>query len=612
MTKKKKAQSHKKKGLKITPERKKFSIQEKEQLAARMIDAGQLDEAELICRNLGKKGSGSAMTFHLLGVIALRKNQPGRAAEMLRRSIRRNPADPQVNLRLGMALYTQGDYEGAIESYRKTLELNPTNPYAHYNLGHVYFEKKSWKEAINAYNNAIKYKPDYFEAHNNLGVIYKDNDRPDEALFHFNRVVEINPNFADAYYNLGSLWTSLDKLDKAEECFRKAYQINPEHQDAAACLGGILDLKGDRDEAFRLLDPIIGSNNLKSHLAVQNYTRLCCNVGKFYEALDVLQRFELRSTNDLITEKAIYFSLGYVYDKLHRYDDAFENFQKANDIRARFFPYRDDHEGWEKVMKVFLEHTLPTSHNESDLPVFILGMPRSGTSLTEQILASHPLVHGGGELKDIKRIVEGLPSILHTNVPVHESFPMLTPEILDNLAGKYLAMIKDLKKDDRIIRVTDKMPGNFMLIGFIHLLFPQAKIIHCTRNSIDTCLSIYMNDFRRGHPYRNKLKTLGEYYSDYRKLMDFWKNEMHIEMFELPYEEMIDDQEGMSRALVDYCGLEWNDSCLGFHKSDRLVHTASYEQVRKPIYTSSVERWRNYEKYLQPLIQVLKKNHIIQ
>jgi hypothetical protein len=237
--------------------------------------------------------------------------------------------------------------------------------------------------------------------------------------------------------------------------------------------------------------------------------------------------------------------------------------------------------------------------------VFIVGMVRSGTSLVEQILSSHPDVHGAGELPDIIQITNGLQDFLGASAPYPECLSLLKQEHLDALAQHYLEHLKQISPDAR--RVVDKMPGNFMHLGLIEMLFPEARVIHCMRDPVDTCLSAYFQDFSRSHPYAYDLSNLGAFYRAYLKVMAHWRKILRLPLFELQYEDLIANQEQVSRALIEFCGLEWDDRCLQFHETQRFVGTASYDQVNRPLYKQSVARWKRYERHLGPLLAALKE-----
>jgi len=236
------------------------------------------------------------------------------------------------------------------------------------------------------------------------------------------------------------------------------------------------------------------------------------------------------------------------------------------------------------------------------VPIFVLGMPRSGTTLTEQIIASHPDVYGAGELPDLLRIAHRKTDPKTTSFP--DNLRYLDRSTLTAWGTEYIGGL--IQRAPQAKHITDKMPANFLAVPLIHLMLPNAKIIHVNRNPVDTCLSCFMRLFRRKQEHTYDLAELGRYYVDYSRLMDHWRNILPAGSFlDINYEDIVADQEGQARRLLDYCGLEWNEACLDFHKTKRQVRTASVTQVRQPIYTTSVERWRPYEKFLGPLLDQL-------
>jgi len=247
--------------------------------------------------------------------------------------------------------------------------------------------------------------------------------------------------------------------------------------------------------------------------------------------------------------------------------------------------------------------SLPRASIRSERPLFITGMPRSGTTLVEQILSSHPDVHGAGELADIGEMAESLPARLGTQLQFPQCLSHVTTAHLDQLATGYLDTLERLSPDAR--RVTDKMLG-FIYLGLIELVLPGARIIHCVRDPMDTCLSGYFQDFSRSHPYSYDLHNLGVYYRSYQKIMHNWKNVLSLPIMEVQYEDMVTNQEVTSRKVIDFCGLEWDERCLDFHKNERFVGTASYNQVRRPMYKTSLGRWKKYEQFLEPLKKALQ------
>jgi hypothetical protein len=302
----------------------------------------------------------------------------------------------------------------------------------------------------------------------------------------------------------------------------------------------------------------------------------------------------------------LHLTLGKLYDRLGDYDKAFEHVQRGNEQRACKFDMNEFVASIQALIDAYSPRfmaTAPRSGITSERPVFIVGMPRSGTTLTEQILARHPDVYGAGELSNINRIPSLLGTLLGGNTIYPYNITGLTTEILNTLGRQYLDFLDTLDRSAK--RVTDKMPHNFMAMGLIALLFPRARIVHCRRDPRDNCLSIYFQNFSDMHTYSNSLADIGLYYRHYEKLTAHFRRVVDIPILEFQYEELVADQEGMTRKLVEFAGLPWDERCLQFHEADRFVATPSYDQVSRPLYSSSTGRWKRYEKHLGPLLEAL-------
>jgi hypothetical protein len=248
---------------------------------------------------------------------------------------------------------------------------------------------------------------------------------------------------------------------------------------------------------------------------------------------------------------------------------------------------------------------LPNSPANSSRSLFIVGMPRSGTSLIEQILDSHPDVCGLGELPLIRHFVESLPSVLHTEHLYPEYMIELTQDVVESFALQYQVRTGELSEGQRFI--VDKMPGNFQFLGFIQTLLPNSRIIHCHRDPLDTCLSCYFHEFNASQNYSTELSDLGVFYQGYRRLMEHWDSVLSIPVFDMNYETLISDTEQVICDLLKFCGLEWNEKCLRFFENNRDARTASYEQVRKPVFSNSIGRWKNYQHHLETLREALNR-----
>ena len=427
------------------------------------------------------------------------------------------------------------------------------------------------EEAAASYKDAIKARPGYVSAQVNLGNAYLEMGRSDAAIAAYEKAIEIEPGHAGAHDNLGNVYLETGKLEAAADSYRQALAAKP-----------------DFAEAHR-------------HLA---------NVRKHGPDDEEIAAMEARyAQGDCTAEQKMHlaFGLAKAFDDLQHYDKAFDCLLEGNRLKRDTFDFdisqTESYFDW--LREAFPQGRLAdcTSQGKlSDLPVFILGMPRSGTSLVEQILASHPQVFGAGELNDLNVLVEE--AIAERDLPYPGGLAQLGDPALDQIAASYLAQLAARGGDAK--RVTDKNPHNFTNIGLIATLMPSARIIHVRREAMDTCCSIFANYFVRSVPYAYDLRELGAYYRLYDGLMDHWRATLPDHLYELSYEALVAEPDATIRALLDQCGLAFDPACLEFHTTERPVRTASSWQVRQPLYKDSLAKWRRYEKALAPLQAALE------
>jgi tetratricopeptide (TPR) repeat protein len=342
-------------------------------------------------------------------------------------------------------------------------------------------------------------------------------------------------------------------------------------------------------------------------MAMSAYSQVCRKFDCCDQAIDIIENSLQAPQFNSEEKKIMSFDLGRLYDKSHRYDEAFESYKKANETTFVESKSEDHKRHIDQLVDFFSKDvisSMPRANISTKRPIFILGMPRSGTSLTEQILAGHPDVFGAGELADLKFVTEQIKE--SSGEPFEnymEGLARFSQIEMNQYAQMYLDRIAKL--DNEAPRVTDKMPHNFLHIGVIALLFPQAKIIHCKRHPLDNGLSIYFQNFTWMHDYAVELSRIGEFYNQYDRLMKHWEDVIDVPIMTCQYEDMVDDKLAMSKKLIEFCELEWDEKILDFQDSGRAIATASYDQVRQPMYKTSRERWRNYEKHIGPLIDSL-------
>jgi len=566
-----------------------------------------------------------------LGCVFQEQRQSGEAALCFRKVLELKSDYVEAYINLGVVLEEQEQFDEAIVCFETALKIAPNLPEAYNNIGHTRHEQGHFKDAIPYFQKALNLRPDYAEAYLNMGNAFASLFDMDSAMPCFFKSIELKPNNVEAYNNLGNAFQSQGRLNEALSCFRKSLEIQPDNPETHYSMGNVLMddgradeailyyskslkimpgfqkalagqakslmQKGEFDEAYQLVMPLIDSGTKCIEVAVI-YAMLAKRFKHHQEAVRLLE--ELLSQKSAGTAKTaqIHFVLGDLYDKLGDYDKAFHHYRSANKLKS----WRFDGELHRKHIGNMIaayspeqKAILPRADNYSQLPVFIVGMPRSGTTLVEQILASHPRVFGAGELQDMGKIARQL-RLTPDTIPSPEHPANLTRETLNQFAAYYADRLR--KFSDHALRITDKMPQNFLLIGLIWQLFPNAAIIHCVRDPRDTALSIYFQNFLGSHAYSFDLKNIGEYYLQYERIMRHWKDDFGVPMLELHYEELVAEPERISREMVAYIGLEWDEQCLRFHESKRTVVTASFQQVREPVYRASIGRWKHYEKFL--------------
>lgn len=480
--------------------------------------------------------------------------------------------NPTAILDQAFNAHRAGQFAHAITLYRQVLALDAKQVWACNGLGLAYFSLGSYREARDSFETAARIDPSFPEAFHGLGLIEKSWGNYDEALRHFQHAQQLRPGFVDAI----------------------------------AGEAGLLDAMGKRQAACDLLALHIEKGVVNTNLAVA-YANVARHLGQTDRALSALRRVLGVPNLPVADQVYLNFELGKLLDSQGEYDAAFENFRAGNRLKGAAFDPAQHTVVVNEIIRGFAEKGFPgraRATNTSELPVFIVGMPRSGTSLVESILAAHPAVFGAGELDFFGLFSRSLSLELVSGGGISQLMQKLDGNMLDRVATEYLGMLRRLGGDD-VVRVTDKMPYNFFWLGLLALLFPRARIIHCLRDPRDTCLSIYFQNFTGQHHYAYDLGNIGFSYREYHRLMAHWREVGSLPMLEVQYESLVESPDVQTRRILEFCGLSWNAACLNFHSSGRVTKTASYDQVRRPLYRSSIGRWRHYEKHLSPLIETL-------
>jgi tetratricopeptide (TPR) repeat protein len=574
---------------------------------------GDWREAEACSEKAVMLAPGVSAAHFNLGVARLRQHKPGAAAS-LRTAISLQPDHPAAHEILKEACFTEGlllaesgNLEGAIQ-YLTTALLDAESAKIRMLLGEICSKANRRGDAITHYRRACELEPGNAVAHACLADTILLGDPilqvRLEALEHLRTAVQLDPAYLTARINHASALQMLGHHEEALVEYAKVLEQSPGHP--AAILGTVRTYEsiGEFGKAEATLRPWLDRASTTPGIALA-YGIMAPHLGEQKAAIASLRKAIALETCDREIEWAACFRLGELLDKEGEHDEAFKYFHRGNTLQEVTYHHANLQRFSTQIdfFSAARQPTLPRASNRSKLPVFIVGMPRSGTTLVESILASHPLVHGAGELGDVFLMRPELARASGTGRSYPHSLEAISGKTLDQLATKHLAKLASLASG--IERVTDKMPQNFLNLGLIDLLFPGARVIHCMRHPLDTCLSIYFHPFMQQHAYAADLTNLGLYYREYLRLMAHWRTVLRIPMIDLHYEDLVERPEENVRLLLDFCELPWDERCLRHHESGRVTNTFSYNQVRQPIYKTSVARWKRYEKHLGPLIEAL-------
>ena len=571
---------------------------------------------------------------------ALRNGRWDETERLYRQAMAMAPSDPRPCFLLGRLLHQAGRAAEALPLLQRACQLEGENPDHLYTLANALKDLGHLNEAGRTMQGAIRLRPDFADAYNDLGVICKRLNRIDDAIRCYLQATRLRPDHADAWYNLGIAQHAAGRPEEALTAYHQALRIDPRDAQALTNLGNVHRELEQHEEARRLyekalaLDPGLAEAHMNLANALRSMGRLEEAQRRYrealrhrpdypeaYYALSNVKRYEendpdIRAMEDMLAagrltreqEILLHFALAKAHEDLKDYDRAFAFMERGNRLKRQTFHYdlAEDAAEMRAIEATFSRRFFDQRRHFGDpeaRPIFILGMPRSGTTLVEQILASHPRVQGGGELRDLRlSLFTTLPHFKLENFP--GAATQLTEEDIQSLAADYMGRTQRFRKKEGDL-VTDKMPVNFLYIGMIRLLFPQARIIHCRRDPVDTCLSCYKHCFIGIQPFAYDLVELGGYYRCYRQLMNHWHAVLPDFIHDVQYEALVSDQEAQTRRLLEYCGLPWHQDCLDFHKARRAVKTASDTQVRRPLYRNAVRRWKHYEAHLSPLLEAL-------
>jgi tetratricopeptide (TPR) repeat protein len=471
-------------------------------------------------------------------------------------------------------LQTKGRLEDAMAVHDKVVAIAPERADVHYNRGNALAQLERVEEAVSAYQRAIELDSNFHHALTRLVQLLWERRQPERAIAFADRACKATPNSAEVHTARGLIRQIMGQRDGARADYETALRILPSHADALSNYVHLERIREPDDWRIQRLESLVN-----------------------------------RRQRPLSDRAVLHFALGKAYDDVGAVPAAFSHF----DTGARFvrsqIDYDEDRENrvLSRLIGAFTREQIDRYEADglsTEQPVFVIGMPRSGTTLTEQILASHPQIYGAGELELTTRAVRDV-TVGARPGPRESGSRKYNLDVMPQRARDYLDGARALAPDPDVARIVDKMPGNAWRVGFIHLMFPNARIIHCARDPLDTCLSCFQKLFATGHHWSYDLQELGRHYRRYHRVMQHWEKILPGRTLTVRYEDTVADLEGQARRIVDHVGLEWDPACLDYYRTERAVMTASHSQVRQPIYASSVRRWEAYRPYLQPLVDAL-------
>ncbi len=537
-----------------------------------LVQQGRLDELDQLCQQRVQLAGDDVEAWHFRGIVAFERRQMTEAIEHFGRAIECNPQEPDYANNLGLALQAVGLYHEAKRYLTRAIELRGQLAVHRVNLANVLNLLEEFAAAEAMAHSAIERDENYADAWLTLGVALSFQSRAQEALAAFERTLQIAPDHFDARRNLAHTRLELGQFDAARNDYEWCLSVHP-------CDG-------------------------ESWYGRVSTERITANGAAMLERLSTALK---QAPDEPFVRSNLHMALGKSLDDLERYDEAFQHFTLAKQVPHPVFDgelLRSRVDGWIAAFDRRRLQDPVEAVPGSEALVFIVGMPRSGTTLIEQVLAAHHGVYPSGEVPDLISIMSGhlAPADLTGIDP--QLWQSHDPRQLERWAQWYLQRRRD--RAPSALRITDKMPANGMFLGLIAQLFPHARVIHCRRHPLDIGLSIYMQRFGRPPAYAYALADIGTFYSEHERLMRHWHNVLPLQMMTVDYEQFVAEPNATTRQLLDFCELPWDDRCLRYFETPRAVQTASSWQVRQPVHTRSVGRWRNYAAHLDELIATLR------
>jgi tetratricopeptide (TPR) repeat protein len=565
---------------------------------------GEIQGAIELFSAIAKEAPDSSLAWSRLGGLFLRQGKTKEAAALLQRSLSLDPHHTRVRLELAKALMDQNDFESSLLELQRVVSESPDDVDARILIGNALRGCGREVEGIQHLKVAIRLQPENPRTHHNLGTLLSALGQVDEPIKCYQTALRLKPDAWHIWVALGQLMVTLGRLEKGEKCFDIVIEHNPEHIVALAGKGSVLIRRGQYDKVIALLRSPISRGEREVNLVLV-YCNACQQTGVHGEPIRILREM-LALPQSKPAASMLWHTLAHHLDKAGSAKDAFYAYEQANKLRCLTFDPAHHTAATSATIRAFSRVGMSQMYSSSNIderPVFIVGMPRSGTSLVEQILSAHSQIYGAGEREHVREIAGQIART--SGGSLSKGLINGEPASFDVGVKGFLSRLETSGRGSRF--VTDKMPQNFLYLGLISRLFPGARIIHCRRNPEDTALSVFFQNFNATYAFSTDLGWIGTYYREYERLMAHWKESLDLPILDVDYEALVADPEVHIARMMSFMDLPLEPACFAPHENRRVVHTASCHQVRKPIYSSSVGRSERYGEWLTPLRAALKR-----
>ena len=566
--------------------------------------AGQLAAAGRVYHALLTEAPDDPDLNNLAGLLQLQTGQPGLAEKLIRRALQAEPGNPQSHYNLGIACKDQHKWEEAANAFQACVDLAPDNAEAMNSLGNALRLNGKLKEALDWLERALDLQPGHPAVLINLGMLHNQLGRHGEAEGFLSRLVATQPQNAEVWNDLGVARSKLGKPEEALQAYRKATRASRDFSLAWLNRGQLEEQLGQLEAAAKSFQQAISSNpalvdahfhlaHLRSHRSTQG-------------EIDALETLWSKGGLDPTQASRVAYALGFAHESNGDYDRAFHYMSEAHRLlgKGHRFDLESHRDAVLDNMALCTAENLAAwsdTQSRDERPVLICGMPRSGTTLVEQILASHPQVFATGEQTILARLAGALTA--ETGIHFPACLPNASQQWLADAARQYEETV--LAPSGDAPRVTDTTPMNYLYLGLVAMLYPQARIVLCVRDPMDNCLSTYRQPLTGPHAYAHDLRTLGHFYALHTQLARHWQETLGGRLAVVRYETLVSEPESQIRSLLAHCGLPFDPACLAFHETDRQIRSPSASQVRRPLFSSSIGAWRKYEHHLAPLKEAL-------